>query len=201
VTIRACLTGGQWCAFLQTVTGNYSQQTRLLPAEVEVTGPGGNTTAANFCAQATELKALGNCPGAWYMLAAVVAHENVHATRFLPALQDATVTPVLRTAIEGICVPDAAGMTAASAATAIQGQAAFSAALTSALANWLAKILVLVANDHNAGGPTDAAEHGVVDPMVTTICNAAAANGWGACAACPPAPSSSSSSGSSSSSP
>jgi hypothetical protein len=186
VTIRACLNAGQWCAVLETVTGNYSEQTRLLPAQTEVTGPAGNTTAANFCAQVTELKALGNCPGVWYMLAAVVAHEDVHATRFLPALQHATVAPVLRTAIEGLCVPDAAGTTQASAAAAIQALPGFAAALTAAQANWLARILVLVAGDHAAGGPTDVAEHGVVDPMIQTICNHAKANAWGACAACPP---------------
>jgi hypothetical protein len=111
------------------VTGNYSMQTRLLPAETEVTGPGGNTAAGNFCAQVTELKALGQCPGAWYMLSAVVAHEHVHETRLLPALQNASVTPVLQAAIEALCVPDGAGVTAASAAASIQALPGFCSGL------------------------------------------------------------------------
>src|SRR5205085_2451182 len=87
VQFRACLQNGQWCAILESVTGHYAMQTRLLPGQTEVTGPNGNTTLANFCDQVTELNALGFCNTAqWYMLAAVVDHEHIHEQSLLPAL-------------------------------------------------------------------------------------------------------------------
>jgi len=166
---------------LLTATGNFSLQARLLAGVTEVTGPGGNTLITNYCPQMNNLNSL-NGP-TWYMISAVTAHENVHATRFLPALNDPTVIGVLRTAIDGLTVPHAAGMNQALAIAALTALPAFAAALTAAQANWLARILILVAGDHAAGGPTDTAEHGIVDPMVTAICAHSRANGW---AACPP---------------
>lgn len=121
------------------------------------------------------------------MLAAITAHENVHATRFRPALVHATVTGVLRTTIEGLSVPDAPGMTEAMAIAAIQALPAFATALTTAQANWLAQILVLVAGDHAGGaGPTYVAERAVLQPMIDAICLHAKGNGWGPCPVCPP---------------
>jgi hypothetical protein len=184
VDISARCNGGQWTAVLTTLTGNYSQQTRLLPAEVEVTGPTGNTTQANFCAQVTELKRLGACPGAWYMLAAVVAHENVHLTHFQPGLANAA--PAIETAIEGLSVPTAPGKTQAQAIAEIKALPGYAAAVAAARATWFAADDPLLAHDHDAGGLTETAEHGVVDPMIATICTHARAQGWGACAACPP---------------
>jgi hypothetical protein len=188
VTIRACLKAGQWCAILESATGNYSIDTQLLSTQTEVTGPGGNTIQSTFCDQVTQLNQLehGSCPNArWWMQAATVAHENVHATHFQPAFVDPSVVPVLQAAIEGLCVPDASGMTSDSAVTMIQCLPAYSAALTAAQQNWLTKIKVLAAHDHDPGGATDQAAYSVVNPMIQTICNAAKANGWGACAACP----------------
>jgi len=178
---------GVWQPVLSEVVGNYSLQPRLLPGQTEVTGPAGNTTAANYCAQITELNSLGNCPGAvppatWYMLSAVLAHERIHATKFRTALIHPTVINPLETAIEGITRP-VAGLSANPiiAEFFIRTDPAFVAALAAAQANWLARILVLVAGDHAAGGPTDTAEHGIVDPMVRRICRHAKANGWPAC--------------------
>src|SRR5690606_21448711 len=135
----------------------------------------------NYCTQMNNLDSL-NGP-TWYMLAAVQAHENVHATRLLPALNNATVLPVLRTAVEALTVPHAAGMTQATAITAIRALPAFAVALVTGRANWDAQFLVLIGGDHAGGGPAETAEHGVVDPMVAAICAHARANGW---AACPP---------------
>ena len=175
--------GANWQPILTQVVGNYSLQHRLLPGMTEVTGPGGNTTAANYCAQITELNALGVCPGGrWYMDSAILEHERVHATRFRPALIHNTVINPLETAIEGIRIPAVIASNAGFAELMVRITPAFIAALTTARTNWLARILILVANDHNAGGPTDTAEHGIVDPMVRRICRHAQRNGWPGCA-------------------
>jgi len=50
---------------------------RLLPGQKEPV-PGVNTTKDNFKDQINELNKLGTCAGKWYMIRAVVAHENVH---------------------------------------------------------------------------------------------------------------------------
>lgn len=180
--------GGTWQPVLSQVTGNYSLQFRILPTQTEVTGPGGNTTAANYCAQITELNNLGHCTGVtplpanWYMLSAVLAHERIHASRFRNALIHPSVIAPLETAMEGITIPRSAIVRNATIAEVlIRLNPAFAAALTTAQANWLARILVLVTGDHAAGGPTDTAEHGIVDPMVRRICTHARANGWPAC--------------------
>jgi hypothetical protein len=183
VTIGAKKVGSAWHPVVKNLLGRYSLQARLLPAQTEVTGPSGNTTKTNFCDQVTELARLGIPSNAWYMLSAVTAHENVHATRFGPAL--AAAEPTITAAIEAVSVPDAPGMTEAAAATALQADAAFVAAVKAAQQTWLAEILTRVAGDHAAGGPTDTAEHAIVDPMVTAICNHAKAQKWGPCPACP----------------
>ncbi len=183
VTMAAVKSAATWKADPTDLKGHYSQQTRLLPSEKEVTGPAGNTTSANHCAQVGELKRLGACPGAWYMLAAVVAHENVHATRFDPALKAAG--PNIVTDFNALTVADAPGKTAAAAETELKALPGFAAAVTKAQSRWLTEVLKLVAGDHKAGGPTDTAEHGVVDPMAATICTHAKTSKWPACADCP----------------
>jgi hypothetical protein len=180
-TICAHRDGANWRARLLTVTGNYSLQAVLIAGCTEVTGPGGNTTVGNYCNQMNNLDSL-NGP-TWYMVSAVTAHENVHAAHFAPALSHATVLPPLTLAIEALTVPHVMGMTQAAAQAALIALPGYAAALTAALANWLAQILVLAAGDHAPGGPTDVAEHGVVDVMVAAICAHSRASGW---AACPP---------------
>jgi hypothetical protein len=153
-----------------------------LPTESEVTGPSGNTTAGNFCAQVGELSRLGDCPGgAWYMLSAVVAHEDVHAVHFQPALADAAGD--IQSDFNAVTVPDTAGKTAATALTDLQALPAYTAAKAKMQSRWLTEVLKAAADDHK--GPAAAAEHTVVDPMIKTICDHAKANTWGACANCP----------------
>jgi peptidoglycan hydrolase-like protein with peptidoglycan-binding domain len=176
--------GGVWQPVLTQVVGNYSMQTRLIPPVVEVTGPGGNTTAANYCAQINDLNALTRNLGAFFMESAVLAHERVHARQFRPALIDPTVITPLETAIEGITIPVSLLVSNPTIAEIfIRLNPAFSAAVTAAQANWLAQILVLVANDHNPGGTCDREEHAIVDPMIRRICAFARASGF---APCPP---------------
>jgi hypothetical protein len=174
--------GAIWKADPTSLQGHFSEQTRLLPSEVEVTGPDGNTTSANHCAQVGELKRLGDCPGKWYMLAAVVAHEDVHAAHFGPALTAAA--PDIQADFNAVTVPDAPGKTAATALTELQALPGYATAKGKMQPKWLQKVLGLVAGDH--GGPAAAAEHTVVDPMVTRICSHAKANAWPACGDCPP---------------
>jgi hypothetical protein len=134
----------------------------------------------------TELNALGNCGAAalWYMLSAVVANERVHAEKFRPALVAAVIGP-LETAIEAITIPQSIFTPNPAVARAfLMLQPAFATARTNAQANWLTEILVRVTGDHAAGGPTAAAEHRIVDPMVRRFCAHARRNGWPACPAC-----------------
>lgn len=180
---------GQWRASLLSVTGNYSIQTRLLPGRTEVTGPPpGNSTAANYCNQVIDLQALTLGAAAWFMLAAVAAHENVHAAHFTPGLRSAAVLTPLETAIEALTVPDT-GQTEAAAIAAIMALPGWAAALAAARANWATADDVLIAPDHGVPfgtGPSYAAERAVVNPMVTRICTHARANGWPPCPPCPP---------------
>jgi len=117
-TVAAVKAGNVWKADPTSLVGNFSKQTRLLPAEREVTGPGGNTTAATACDQAEELHALGHCPGKWYMVSAVNAHENVHVTHLLPTLTAAA--PTIQADFNAVTVPDAAGKDAATALTELK---------------------------------------------------------------------------------
>jgi peptidoglycan hydrolase-like protein with peptidoglycan-binding domain len=182
ITIDVFNNAGIWQPVLTGVIGNYSMQTRLLPGVTEVTGPAGNTNAGNYCAQINDLNSLGAPGSVWYMLSAVVAHERVHARQFRTALIDPSVIGPLEAAIEAITTPVSfLTPTPGFAEFFIRADPAFAAALTAAQANWLAQILVLVANDHVAGGATDTEEHAIVDPMRRRICQHARANGWPAC--------------------
>jgi hypothetical protein len=180
--------GSYWYPVVTSLAGSFSQQVHLLPGppkQDEVTGPAGNTTKTNFCDQVQGLKTLGNTIGnPWYMLQAVQDHEDVHAAHFGPGLQAAE--PAITAALEAVSVPDAAGMTQAAAAKALAADATFKAAVKAALQTWIAQDNTLLRGDHAPGGPTDTAEHKVVDPMITSICAHAKKETWGACADCPP---------------
>jgi hypothetical protein len=117
------------------------------------------------------------------MLAAVVAHENVHAAHFGPALTAAA--PDITEDFNAVTVPATpAGKTAATALTELKALPAYATAQGKMKTEWLAQVRALAGGDHF--GPTAAAEHTVVDPMVTNICSHAKTNRWPACADCPP---------------
>ena len=189
VSIRACSDGANWHAILTGLNGNYSLQKRLLPnyppdpPQQEVTGPGGNTTQQDFCDQVSELNDLGYCPGVWYMLQAVVAHEHVHELHLLPAMQ--TVAPQVETEVEGISVPDS-GQNEQEAIAEIEASPDFSMAKDDAFRLWNDEYNRLWPPDHTPGGQCDIEEHKVVDPMVNWICPYATANNWQPpCPVCP----------------
>ena len=174
---------GVWQPVLSEVIGNYSLQTRLIAGRTEVTGPAGNTTSGNYCAQINDLNALTMAASNWFMQSAVLAHERVHASFFRQALIDPSVINPLETAIEGITVPkNIIASNAAIAEFLIRVNPAFAAALTAAQANWLTRILA-IGGHPVVDAATRAAEHQIVDPMIRRICAHAKANKW---AACPP---------------
>jgi len=186
IDITACSDGMVWTACLTGLTGEYSLRARLLPPnQQEVTGPTGNTTDGNYCDQVTELSALGyNAATAqWYMLQAVQAHEQVHADKLLPALQ--AVSPAIEAKIAALSVPDT-GQGKEIAVAEIKGSAEFIQAVQEAFELWDAEFTTRIEHDHDPGGPTDTAEHAVVDPMIKSICDNAKENGWIPCPACPP---------------
>jgi hypothetical protein len=176
---------GNWVPVVTRLVGHSSQQVRLLPGQTEVTGPGGNTTKGNACDQVEGLTTLGNTAGnTWYMRAAVKKHEDVHLSRFKPAL--AAVAQTIATNIEAtVSTPDDGKTSAAQAATKLKADPAFAASLAAAQLTWFAEILTRVAGDHAPGGPTDVAEHAIADPMVNRICGAIKVNKWPTCSSCP----------------
>ena len=171
--ITAGRDGGTWRVIITSATGNYSLQATLIAGCTEVTGPGGNTTSNNWANQVANLNSL-NGP-TWYMVAAVEAHEQVHADWFDDGFQKATVVDALELAIENLTT---AAADQAAAITALRALPAFATSLTASRGNWLTEILVLAAGDHAAGGPCETAEHGVVDPMINAINVHATAQGW-----------------------
>jgi hypothetical protein len=185
VKIGAVRVGPNWVPRVTKLTGRYSMQTSLLAGQSEITGPKGNTTQANFCAQVTNLAALGESPGnQWYMLKAVKRHENVHLKHFRPALKTAKAAIVL--ALEAPTIPHVQGMKKAAAVAALKLDPTFLAAVTQARQLWFAECANQLAGDHAAGGPCETAEHKIVDPMLKAICKTAKKKHWPACAACPP---------------
>jgi hypothetical protein len=196
VTFTVGRDGAMWRPIITSVQGSYSQQVRLPPAAPavpaipaspgvpeqaalpeqlavkEVTGPiTGNTVAANAQSQVDCLRSLGqptatNPNVEWYMIQAVVDHENVHLASFLPALRVSTVLPVFETSIEQLNV-NSADTDQFAAIAAIEALADFNTTRNSAWRNWLTQILLDVARDHH--GPTDEAERAVVNPMIAKI--------------------------------
>jgi len=184
--ISARCDGGNWRAVLTSLTGDYSQQARLLPGFSEVTGPNGNTTQANYCAQASDLQALGkSCNSSWYMLSAVQAHEDVHLAHFQPAL--VLVASILEAWVESLTVPTAPGKTEAQAIAEIKALPGYAAIAQNAYLTWKASVISALADDHLSGGATDVAERNVIRTMVNSICSYAKAQGWSSasCSACP----------------
>jgi hypothetical protein len=182
--ITATKVGSTWKPVVTNLTGHYSLQASLLAGQSEITGPGGNTSTTNWKKQVKNLAKIGEDVGnPWYMLQAVVDHENVHASRFKPALDKAE--PTITAALEAVTVPDAPGKDEAQAIVDLKASAGYKSELTKAQATWLTEILTLVAGDHNAGGPTEIAERKIVDPMRTQICAHAKKEGWGTSPDCP----------------
>jgi len=181
-TIRAIKIGTRWKAELTDLVGHYSKQARLLPGVKEVTGPEGNTTSSNFCAQAEDLYSLGDRGTKWYMLSAVIAHEDVHAAHMGPALAQAA--PKIKAAFGRVKVKDDTQKSEATALTEIQVQPRYQKIRKKIVDLWIRKASRFTKADHR--GPAYAAEFKAVTPMIESICNHARQNKWGPCKRCHP---------------
>ena len=157
---------------LDTITGEYSVQSQLVTGVNEVTGPGGNTTQANYQSQVLGLGSLGDAVDPWYMLAAVDAHEHVHETSLGVALDKE------KSNIEKIF----SGITASSklslgvAKERIGNSQAFRNALRDGRTKWDNQYVNRIAEDHT--GRTPSAERRVVNPMIKKINEEAKKENW-----------------------
>jgi hypothetical protein len=181
VQTNVCSDGPVWRLRVTSVFSVIRTFSRHVAGEREPTV--GNSTAANFCPQVTDLDALGNCPGGnWYMLAAVRAHEAVHVDEWRTSM--GTDWPAQQAIIEGLTVPRA-GATATwrAAYHAMRGTVAFRNAIRTnrASGNYPAFWGI---PDPNVN--TNAAERVVVAPRIRQLCVNARTRGWGpgACPVC-----------------
>jgi hypothetical protein len=178
VKTKTCKDGTDWHLRVTGVRSKVRKYSRLLAGQREPTT--GRATSGNFCDMTTQLDALGRCPGSWYMLAAVKAHENVHVGEWKSSFP--SDWPAVQSTIEGITVPASGATKSKGAATsAMRSSATFTDALGVGSTNFPTFWAIA---DPNAN--TDAAEHAVVDPRIEKICNHAKAKGWspGTCAPC-----------------
>lgn len=183
VSITACHDGQNWHAIMTSLSGTYSERSRLTSSIrnlTEITGPGGNTTASNSCAQAGDLKALSYDAQVWYMLSAVVAHEDVHGSKAQPSLQ--TTATAIESQVEALSVSDT-GQSKATAITQIKALAGWSSVVNnvsgSGFKAWLKNWLAAINEDHGPGGvittsgpnrgPAYSAEDAVIEIMVKKI--------------------------------
>lgn len=176
VSTRICNDAGHWKLRVTGVNSRIRTFSRQLPGQNEPTRR--NSTAANFCGQVTDLDTLGNCPGNWYMLQAVRAHEAVHALEWKTSF--GSDWPRHKTIIENLSVAvGGATRTAAAALRSLRASAAFQGALQTGAAEYPAFWGIPDPNNN-----TNAAERAIVFPRVKDLCVHARERGWGP-AACP----------------
>ena len=199
ISISACLgSDGDWHALLTGVNGRYSIQTRLLPADPgpparpavqEVEGAIGNSNYSNFCAQVTDLQKLSAGRGSWYMLAAIDAHENVHAAHLKPDLEWGVRVADTESRIEALVAENSIGKTVEGAVLDIKTSEEFLDIEEEVLYYWGLKFGVQGDIDHGVlpylPGPSYQAEQAIVNPMITHLCTYFGLSSTTPCAACP----------------
>jgi hypothetical protein len=181
VQTNVCRDGPVWRLRVTSVSSAIRTFSRHVAGEREPTV--GNSTAASFCPQVTDLDALGNCPGGnWYMLAAVRAHEAVHVDEWRTSM--GTDWPAQQAIIEGLTVPRA-GATATwrAAYHAMRGTVAFRNAIRTNRGSGNYPAFWGIPDPN---GNTNAAERVVVAPRIRQLCVNARSRGWapGACPVC-----------------
>lgn len=173
VRTTTCRDGANWRLRVRRVNSVIRLYSRQLLGQNEPI-PGVNTTSANFCDQARELNALGACPGKWYMIRAVRAHEEVHVNEWRNNFNNDW--SALQATIEGLSVP-ASGptLTRAAATTALRSLPAFRNSLltTSASGNFPTFWGIPDPNPN-----TNAAERAIVKPRIIWICKRAKWDRW-----------------------
>jgi hypothetical protein len=180
--ISACSDGSQWHAVLNGITGHYAEQERLIIHVQEVTGTGGNTTQTNFCDQVTDLRGTTYNATSWYMLSAVQAHEDYHATHMQPSLQNASTN--IQALVEALTVQDN-GQGQSTAISQLMSSSGYQQAANSAVKVWDTEFIAESNSDDGAGvGPTYTAELNATASMRASICSFAVSAAWAVCAAC-----------------
>ena len=168
IDITAYASGGSWSCMITQADEQTHQGVRLLPGQVEVTPAlvAGEASCPRLKTMRTSLDSIASQgpKSGFYMIAAVQAHEDVHVSQYRAGMPPHYTT--LKTAIEALTVPFAGTATAAAAKAAIKALPAYTAVATFHAAD--------VAENNKTGthspvAPFNTAEHGVVDPMVTTI--------------------------------
>lgn len=180
VSTSTCRAGANWHLRVTKVRSIIRTFSRQLAGQREPTV--GNSTAANFCTQVTELNNLGSCAGSWYMLAAVRAHEAVHVTEWRTSM--GSDWPAQKAVIEGLSAPAAGATKSRNAATRfMRTSAAFNNAIqtSNASGNYPAFWGIPDPNPQ-----TDAAERMIVTPRIRQLCVHARSRGWapGGCPVC-----------------
>jgi hypothetical protein len=180
VTTSTCKDGGNWQLRVKKVKSRARTFSRQIPGQQEPTT--GNSTSGNFCQQVSDLDNLGNCPGNWYMLSAVKAHEAVHVQEWKTSA--GSDWPAQQAIIEGLSVPASGATKSSKAATKnMRSSAAFQNALKTnrGSGNYPAFWGI---PDPNAD--TNAAERVIVGPRIKQICVHARSKGWtpSACPVC-----------------
>ena len=171
-------TTGNWKGKVTQADQPYKIYWRLLPGVSQASV--GAATVANYCGMITDLSTLGYPPNGnpqWYMVEAVQAHELQHVTELKNSVDPEFAA--MKTAIENLTVRNdcSQNMTAATAKNGLKALAGYNAAITTADTNSTAVYNAIP--DPNAN--TDAAEHAIVDPVVTQIQQKATANNWAPC--------------------
>jgi len=188
IQITACNDGTNWHAVPINVAANYSQQIQLPSGISEVTGISGNTTQVDFCAQVTSLTDWSTWgysgTGAWYMIEAVQAHENVHLSHFLPCL--ILALPSIKSDLYNDLVVPNTGQTSDQATAQLLALQNYTSVINSTAYNdWRTQLDPVVTADHGPGSLTETAEKNIVNPEISIICNYAHQQTWPVCTDCP----------------
>jgi hypothetical protein len=179
ISIDAIPAGDNWQAKVTSIKGNYSITARLLPHQKEITGSEGDTTEENYKAQVNSLRAwqVHTSEHEWYVLEAVIAHEEGHLTHFLPALLQ--VEQDIINEFAKITVPKTPDVdNPEAAAAAIKNLPAFDEAINKARDLWEGAIFELTDKDHYPGGAAYEAEKKVIDQRYKKIEELAIKKGW-----------------------
>lgn len=179
INIDVCRDGNQWRAVLRNVSGSYSLRARMAPGTAAV-NPYTNTNQYNFCDQVRDLRLTSRYCNYWYIVSAIVAHENIHQQHIFPALQ--SIIPQVKASVEAITVPYL-GQSANDAIAQITNTYMANEE-ANAYSEWDIAYgdLLSIFNDHglNFNGPAYQAENATVLPIINNICNRFP------CGSCPP---------------
>jgi hypothetical protein len=169
IDITAYASAGGWNCVITQADEQTHQGVRLLPGQAEVTPAlvAGEASCPRLKTMVTSLNSIASQgpKSGFYMVAAVQAHEDVHISQYRAGMAPHYTT--LKTAIEALTVPFAGTPTAAAAKAAIKALPAYTAAMATFHAGDVAENNKT--GTHAPVAPFNTAEHGVVDPMVTTI--------------------------------